>query len=206
MKPFRVLPFRSLAALTAFVAFLMPIALIGSPGPARAASLRFEPSAQSVAVGGFASVDLLISGLGGSGAPSLGGFDLDVRFSSSVIAYSATTFGSLLGDPGLNEVQNAIVLTFERTNLLALSFLDEPALDSLQASDAFVLATLTFRGVTPGTSSLDLANVILSDANGDALPLDSVVSGSVTVVPEPSTTALIGLGLASLGLRSRKTG
>ena len=81
-----------------------------------------------------------------------------------------------------------------------------PELEALQPA-SFVLLTLTFDAIAPGTSDLELTQVLLGDALGVELEAFAE-SGSVTVrgtgggVPEPSLAGL--LFAATLGLVARR--
>jgi hypothetical protein len=82
--------------------------------------------------------------------------------------------------------------------------LDSPsALTSLQA-DSFTLASLTFTGLTDGTSALSLSVNAVGDQNGDPLSA-SLQNGSISVgtpvaVPEPSELGLMAGALACVAL------
>jgi hypothetical protein len=68
-------------------------------GQASAVTLSLEPSSQDVGLGGTASVDLVISGMGDTGAPSLGAFLTEITFDPAILAFSGVDYGPFLGDP-----------------------------------------------------------------------------------------------------------
>jgi len=77
----------------------------------------------------------------------------------------------------------------------------------------FRLATVSFLGLAASLSPLTLSNVVLSNWDGTAtLAGVTTQNGEICVgangcaltVPEPGTLALLGLGLAGLGLSRRR--
>jgi hypothetical protein len=183
-----------------------------------AASITVTPSSQSVNLGSQAVVSLDISGLGSGAAPSVGAYDIDLSFDSSILALTSVVFGDpVLGDQldlfSLGSILGATpgagtVNVFE----ISLDFVDD--LNQLQA-DAFTLATFTFDTLSAGSSTLSLSLNALGDADG--LPLEATpTGGSVDVVgsepppvtvSEPSvwtTYTLLMAGLAGLSIFQRK--
>jgi hypothetical protein len=181
-----------------------------------AATITVTPSSQSVNLGDQAVVSLDISGLGSGVAPSVGAFDIDLSFDSSILALSSVVFGDpILGDQldlfALGSILGATpgagtVNLFE----ISLDFADD--LNLLQA-DAFTMATLTFNTLAAGSSTLGLTLNALSDADG--LPLEATLAGATvdvavpppTPVPEPSawpTYVLLLVGLAGRGILQRR--
>ncbi len=182
----------------------MSIGLLSASSGAQAITLGLDPSNGSVSVGSSVSVNLLISDLTDSAAPSLGTFELDVLFDPGLFSLMGVTFGDpVLGDQldlfaagslsGYDDSVPGIVNVFE------ISF-DTPAdLDDLQAG-SFTLATLTFEALAEGTSSLGTANLIFGDSLGDPLGVD-VSPGSITAtLPEPAAMTLVVLGTLLLTL------
>jgi hypothetical protein len=183
-----------------------------------AASITLTPSSQSVDLGSQAVVSLDISGLGSGEAPSVGAFDIDLSFDSSILALNSVAFGDpLLGDQldlfSLGSILGAAagagtVNVFE----ISLDFADD--LNLLQA-DAFTLVTFTFDTLSAGSSLLGLTLNALGDADG--LSLDTTLTGAAVNVaapppppvemPEPSawaTYALLLVGLAGLVISQRR--
>ena len=54
-------------------------------------------------------------------------------------------------------------------------------------------------GLVPVPFSTDPSNTALSDENGNPIAIDSFVSGTINVTPEPSTAALLLAALVGLG-------
>ena len=190
-------------------------------GEARAISLSFSPSSQTVSEGEQFDVEVKISDLGDGSAPSLGSFELDLDFDPSVLDFESAVFGDpVLGNQlkiGFMEPINSLTEDPEGTvNLVEVSFgFDNTFLDNNQA-DEFTLATLSFNALAVGSSDLEFSNVSLGDALGGSLTA-SLENGAVSVaaappptppseVPEPSVAfALVGLGIAAVGKRSYKS-
>lgn len=199
--------------------------LLLSAQPSQAITLSFNPIAQNVASGSPVDVELVISGLGASIAPSLSAFDVDVSFDPGILAFSSVTFGPFLGDPALGEAFtsfNGSVPGLVNLNELSLLegdsvtcfFCIPPYLDDLQSA-SFTLATLTFNTLSAGTSSLGLSINALVDASvsaNDLIPdVSAIGNSSLTVtastngtVPEPAIWSLYAIGMLGMGLLRTK--
>ena len=202
-------------------AALAPFAIQNS---ATAITLGFTtPTPATVEVGQQFDIGIAISGLGDSSAPSLGGFDFNVNFDSSILSFDSAAFGDpILGsqldlDPDGFELINFaddFLSSLGTVNLFELSGDSDIVLDSSQP-DSFTLAVLTFNAIAPGNSDLEISfdgiGSSLSDALGNPLDLSTVnindssieiEPGVTTSVPEsPTAIALLTLGL--FGLRTK---
>lgn len=171
---------------------------------ATAVSLALSPAAQAVATSGAVDVDIVISDLGSGAAPTLAAFDLDVSFDPAVLSFLSLDFGVDLGVPGLDALTSAGLLAGPvRVDLAATSLLASATLDAQQPT-SFVLATLHFIALAPGTSALTITQAILADTAGgpgNNAILASLAGADVTVVPEPGTAALLATGIALLRVR-----
>jgi hypothetical protein len=179
---------------------------------AQAALLSLQPDATIAANGESVSLELVVSGLGDTGADSLGAFDVSILYDAGVLSFASYTLNGLLGDLGLFE---AIDISAGDSggflNIAEVSLLAAAGLDALQSSE-FVLASLNFgvldlaSGATTQLSILRGAR--LTDANGNGLQVSdgrsAIVEGRATV-PLPGTFLLLFTALFGWKLTCRST-
>ncbi len=176
-------------------------------GSARAAIITVDPEEQIVPVGSQVDVAINISGLGDMAPDSVGEFDFDVTFDDTILALQSVEFGDpVLGDQlDLFGWGSLTILTVGpgSVNVYELSFDFPEDLDTLQAG-SFTLATLAFDTLAVGTSTIDVTFITLGDALGDPIPLQTI-GGSVSPIPEPSSSILFGIGglVVAGGIRRR---
>ena len=173
-------------------------------GPVQAVTISLDPVSQTIDVGGTATVDLNISGLGDLAAPSLGAFFVEITFDDTILDFESEVYGILLGSTDPLDFETDIVTTVGvgSVSLDEISFLFDFELDALQP-DSFTLATLTFTGDSVGTSALAFGTVELVDAPESGLLDHSLVTASITVqspasAPEPGTILLLLSGFGVL--------
>ncbi|WKZ11574.1 MAG: cohesin domain-containing protein [Gammaproteobacteria bacterium] len=183
------------------------IALIAPSAPA--ATLTLTASDTSIPQGGTVTVDISISGLITGSAPSLSAFDLELTFDGNVLGWTGITFGDPGGDQ-LDLLAFGPITAYDDSTAGSIFFseisLDDPlTLDTVQI-DSFRLAQLTFEGAAAGVTTLDLPSIMLLDAIGDPIALDSsVVPLQVAVVvPLPAALWLLGGALGTLSLLRRR--
>lgn len=195
---------------------VLPAILIAEA--AQAVSLNLLATPSIVKVGNPVNVSVQISDLGNFQAPSLSGFDFQLSYNSSTLKFNSISFG----DPGLGDLLNL-------SNIPGLTSVSNPSLGivdfaeiSLDSStdlnnaqpSSFILATLNFKAINPGTSLLSLSVLDLADENTQPLAFNPPGSISVSVtpstqVPEPGLgwVSLLGtLGLGALLLRKQSLG
>ena len=190
---------------------LCSLAMVFGCGPMLAGVvLSVEPPYQAVADGSAVSVSLQISGLGAFTAPSLGTFDLDLRFDPSLLDFNSFVFGDpVLGDQldlsgfgsitGMGTTPGSGVV-----NIYEVSLDSVTDLDNLQ-EPMFTLGILEFQPLQVGISFLFIDINALGDASGDSLPESVTVrAGVISITPEPGSITLVAATLIALVLGGRR--
>ena len=185
--------------------------------------LSIVPAQSSIALNGFVTVDIVISGLTGVNE-IVSGFDLNVSFNTGVLRWSSIDL-----QPATDAMGGSSTLfgfdtddTDGKIGGDITSFLGDDDLDALQG-DSFTLMTLTFQGIADGVSFLDFGadpdveRLVTGrlEASGIAGVLNlqytgacvAVGTGSCTQnpIPEPATFGLAGLALLGCGLTRNLT-
>lgn len=158
---------------------------------ASAYMLVFQPFAQTVGLGGQATVAVRVVDTKPAG---LGAYDLDVTYDPAILAFDHAVDGLGLGLAfGLGTSTGVASVTVSDFSLETIA-----DLLALQAN-SFDLFTLVFDTVGLGTSALGMQAVTLGDATGNLVAF-TAGAGSVAVVasaavPEPGTLALVASAL-----------
>lgn len=160
------------------------------------ATISFQPENSVIAIGNSTDVDIVISDLGNQIAPSLGAFDFNLNYDSSIVSFANIVFGTGLDIFGFG-TSNGIVNNVNSLNIYEVSYDWDTDLIDYQL-DTFVLATVTFSAVSSGISALDLVVNDFADEAGNSMQVFSN-SGSITVktvsVPETPVLLLFLTGL-----------
>ncbi|MFN0125186.1 MAG: cohesin domain-containing protein [Verrucomicrobiales bacterium] len=187
-------------------------AALALAGSATAATVSFNPSSQTVGVGDTATVQLVVSGLGDGTSPSLGAWAVSFDYDPAVVSFSSATFGTGLDLGIFGSLQFLDGSVSGNVLLDEVSFEDSADLNAAQP-DSFVLATINFTALAPGSSPLSLTLVDLSDELGESLDAtgqdgvirvrdggNGVPEGSVGVV----VLAFLWAGMLGLARRPRR--
>lgn len=188
-----------------FKSILFAISLLYASVSSATLMVWLDPGFQMGTTGDNVTLTLMVGGLGDGVAPSLGAFDVDVNYDSSVLSLTSFSLMGNLGDLGLGE---AIDLSLGDLGgvigIAEISFLFDFELDSLQGS-SFALAELNFHIdalAAPDSTHLSLVSYGFSDGLGGAITdvaLHGATIGTVPIdVPEPTSLLLMGLGLLAL--------
>lgn len=172
---------------------------------ANAISITLAPSTQDIGVGGSFALSVSVTGLGNHTAPSLGAFDLEVNFDSTLAQFSSISFGDpSLGDllaPVTPSINGSLLnITGDSLNVYSVSLDGSADLAGVQPNQ-FTLATLHFTALALGHGGFSLANVLLGDADGGALSLDGTQGANINIVPQAVPDGGAGwVGILSLGI------
>jgi len=179
---------------------------------ASAATIGFDPPAQTVDLGTVATVDIVVSDLGGE---IVSAYDLDILYDSSIVSATGVVFTSALGDELFFETLNSSILSAPGVvDFAQLSLLPDDELFGLQGGDSLTVASIVFETVGVGVTDLEF---VLDDVNdikgrlGAILPIDAsrgqirVEGGATQPIPEPSAAMLFFVGgvIAVESLRRR---
>ena len=162
------------------IIFLSPLPVFAIP------IVSIQPPVLTTGVGNFFDVFVNISNV-----TDLFAYQFEISFNPNILSAGSVTEGPFLASGGFfipGVIDNtAGSITFAAGSLIG-------AIPGVSGSGT--LATLNFEGLTLGTSSVNLSNVILLDS-----------SLSFMAVPEPATIILLGSGLVgglAFGKRFRK--
>lgn len=160
-------------------------------GLAFPALISVSPENQNVDIGSISNVNVLISDL--TESEDLSTFDFNLSYDHSIIEFSSYKLSDELGNLLSGDAMDVSIGAIPGiVNLANFSFLDDLSFQS----DAFKLATVTFKGIAEGVSEFVLHDALFGDANGGAI--DFITHNGAANVPEPSTIMLLSGGLLLL--------
>jgi hypothetical protein len=148
-----------------FVLFVACLCLSINKGMAASPAVSLVPSTQSIAKGGTADVDVMISGLGNHEHPALGAWYITLTYDPVIANATSVLFGNFLAP----SFQDYVLTTPGQVDLLEVSFALPEALIA-QQPDSFLLATVGFTGLEQGLLNVNLSYADLSDENGQTIP------------------------------------
>ena len=173
----------------------------------QALTIDLSPSAQELQLGDNLTLDVKVSDLTDTTAPSLGVYDLNLMFDATRVSISNIIWGDAvkgnqLDLNGFGSLQMSDASNFGILNLFELSFDDVWNLNNLQAG-SFSLFSVIFSTIAADPAEFTLGVNALGDANGDSLLADSIGTSKVMInavaVPEPAASFLFLIGLIALG-------
>jgi hypothetical protein len=176
----------ALACLLILCLGLSPSAALGRavlPSQNPGCTVRVEPAVQSAEPGQQFTVNVTVDGV-----VDLGAFQFDMTFDPAVVTAAHVELSSFPAstDRTVQSIGAHIDDEIGRVSFGAFSFGDAAG-----PNGTGPLAVVTFTAAGPGTSALNLENVIVTDTVGNALAI-SVEGGVIIVaVPTPTLTATV---------------
>ncbi len=150
-----------------------------SAGPA--ASVSVDPQNQKASVSGSEfTIDIRVGDVG-----NLGAFQFAIGFAQATIRFEEFTEGSFLGSTGRTTICSSVELGLGswQFGCASGSTANEPG-----PGGSGVLGTLSLTCVQPGTSALDIQDVLLADISATEIA-SSTKAGSITCNAATPTTA-----------------
>jgi hypothetical protein len=165
---------------------------------ANALTVSVVPQASTVNVGETVSVDV-VADMEGDSALSLGSYDVELSFGSTVLSFANLVFGTGLSVTGMPSFPQEFSIGAGTVSALESSLETTADLSSLQPN-AFTLFTVTFNAAQVGTSALSLVVNSLGNAAGTETLFAEVLGSSVTVTGAPAVPLPAGVWLLLSGL------
>jgi hypothetical protein len=177
--------------------------------PASGVGVTLEINSVFVSPGSAGTLEVDIQNTGGASIV-IGGFNFEIGADSD-IDFTAADFSTsapyiFAGDSFDQAISVLLNTSLPGSSLSAGDISNSGDGDTLGAGQTAGLALLTFNvsptaALGPVTVSFftDPSDTNLSDQNGNDIPIDSFVSGTIDVVPEPSGAAMLLAALMGLG-------
>jgi general secretion pathway protein D len=152
--------------------------------------ISLQPSSTLPPLGSSFSVDVNITGV-----TDLYAFQFDIGFNPAVLSAASVSEGSLFSSIGV-VFSPGLIDNIGGTITFIGDSLSGPGPG---VSTDGTLATITFDTIGVGSSSIDLANIVLLDSSlADIAVTDSGTTVTVATVPEPGSWLLLGSCLVLL--------
>lgn len=176
-----------LRLVAAIAAVLIALGFASSSLADSGAVVSIAPSSSNVNVGDNFTVDVNISNV-----TDLYGFQFDLSLAPGVLSAVSIMEGSFLAGGGATFFIPGTIDNTAGTIALSANTLLGPGPG---VGGSGTLAVLTVKGLSPGSSSIDLSDVLLLDSNLNPISFD-LQAGSITVAPvvatpEPSSLTLL---------------
>jgi hypothetical protein len=172
---------------------------------ANAISIDLIANQSAVNIGNNIEVQVRISGLHDASAPSLGDYDVNFNYDSSLFSFSSIVWGdAILGNQ--LDLSNFGSLQ-ESTSGWSWLRISELSVDSavdleLLQKDEFTLFSVSLNAAAIGSGTFSLTTNAVGDAYGNDVLIDTINSTAIDIrgvsVPEPSSLLLLLLGLVAI--------
>jgi hypothetical protein len=174
--------------------FFAAVALFVFSGCAFAQTVvSIQPTSSTVSPGGITTLDVDVSNVS-----NLYSFQFDVTFGASTVAVISETEGGFLATGGTTFF---IPGTIDNVGGSVTSTADTLIGSVPGVNGSGTLVVLDFTGLALGTTSIDLANVILLNSSFNSIGFttqDANLTVGSSVTPEPSSWLLMATGLIAV--------
>lgn len=185
------------SALSIFVLLIAATVFAALPALADPV-VNIQPSLSTPDMGSLFDVSVNISAV-----TDLYAFQFDITFDPAILSAVSVTEGAFLPGGGATFF---IPGSIDNTGG-SITFTGDSLISAIAGvNGAGTLADINFQALSGGTSSIDLANIVLLDSTVSDIPFSSA-GGTVSPigsVPEPSTMVLLGLGLIGVAWVRKK--
>jgi hypothetical protein len=172
---------------------------------AHAISIDLIASQSAVNIGDNIEVQVRISSLHDASAPSLGDYDVNFNYESSLFNFNSIVWGdAILGNQlDLSNFGSLQEITSGWSWLRISELSVDSAMDlELLQKDEFTLFTVLLNAAAIGSGTFSLTTNAVGDAYGNDVLIDTINSSAVDIrgvsVPEPSSLLLLFPGLLAI--------